>query len=203
MSGNPEVGHIDHKTSQLKPLQSQSNSVHTFRPPFIWVNLYLLWHPGLKHFSLGKPNGKNKEFCVETWCDDMSWCRLSWRQSPIVGFSEHGTGPSKYIKGRKYFDYLNDLLRTVLRRYVGYKRNTNFTFTLPCVVMDLFLNNQPDALNSQILFCYKTLHLSVIFSAHHQELSTVHSALVIFMQVFDDLFQAESGWNCSSWRHSI
>jgi len=30
-------------------------------------------------------------------------------------------------------------------------------------------------------------------SAHHQEFSTVHSALVSFMQVFDDRFQAESG----------
>jgi len=27
---------------------------------------------------------------------------------------------------------------------------------------------------------------------------TVHSALVRFIQVFDDSFQAESGWNCSS-----
>jgi len=45
------------------------------------------------------------------------------------------------------------------------------------------------------LFCYKTLHVSGIFSAHHQEYSTVHSALVNFMQVFDDRFQAESGWN--------
>jgi hypothetical protein len=39
------------------------------------------------------------------------------------------------------------------------------------------------------------LHVSGIFSAHHQEFSTVHSALVSFMQVFDDHFQAESGWN--------
>jgi hypothetical protein len=37
-----------------------------------------------------------------------------------------------------------------------------------------------------------------IFSAHHQEFSTVYSALVSFMQVFDDCFQAESGWNCRS-----
>ena len=48
----------------------------------------------------------------------------------------------------------------------------------------------------QILFCYKTLHVSGIFSAHHQEFSTVHLALVIFMQVSDDRFQAESRWNC-------
>ena len=46
-----------------------------------------------------------------------------------------------------------------------------------------FFNNQPDALIIPILFCHKTLHVSGIFSAHHQELSTVHSALVSFMQV--------------------
>jgi hypothetical protein len=40
------------------------------------------------------------------------------------------------------------------------------------------------------IYCYKTLHVSDIFSAHHQEFSTVHSALVSFMQVFDDRFQA-------------
>jgi len=58
-----------------------------------------------------------------------------------------------------------------------------------------FLNNQPDALTIQILFCYKTLHVSDILSAHHQEFSTAHSSLVSFTQVFDDRFQAESGWN--------
>ena len=62
----------------------------------------------------------------------------------------------------------------------------NVTFMLPCNVIDFFLNNQPDALIIPILFCYKTLHVSGIFSAHHQELSTVHSALVSFMQVSDD-----------------
>jgi hypothetical protein len=40
-----------------------------------------------------------------------------------------------------------------------------------------FLNNQPDALIIPILFCYKTLHVSGIFSAHHQEFFNVHSAL--------------------------
>jgi hypothetical protein len=62
-----------------------------------------------------------------------------------------------------------------------------------CIVIDIFLNNQPDALIIAILFCYKTLHVSGIFSAHHQEFSTVHSALESFMQLSDDRFQAESG----------
>jgi hypothetical protein len=62
----------------------------------------------------------------------------------------------------------------------------------------LFLNNQPVPPIIPILFCYKTLHVSGIFAAHHQEFSTVHSALLSFMQVFYDCFQAESGWKWSS-----
>jgi hypothetical protein len=63
---------------------------------------------------------------------------------------------------------------------------------LPCIVIDFLLNNQTDALIIPILFCYKTLHVSGIFSAHHQEFSAVHSALVSFMQVSDDRFQLRS-----------
>jgi hypothetical protein len=57
--------------------------------------------------------------------------------------------------------------------------------------MFCFLSNQPDALIIQIYSVIK-LHVSGIFPAHHQEFSTVHSALVSFMQVSDDRFQAES-----------
>jgi len=63
---------------------------------------------------------------------------------------------------------------------------------LPCIIIDFFLTNQPDARIIPILFCYKTLHVSGIFSAHHQGFSTVNSALVGFTQVSDDRFQAES-----------
>jgi len=69
---------------------------------------------------------------------------------------------------------------------------------LLCIVIDLFLNYQTDTLIIPILSCYKTLHVAGIFSAHHQGFSTVHSALVSFMQVSDHRFQAESGWNSSS-----
>jgi hypothetical protein len=65
---------------------------------------------------------------------------------------------------------------------------------LPCIVIDFLLNNQPDALIIQIYSVIKLL-VSGFFSAHHQEFSTVHSALLSFMQVSDDRFQAESGWN--------
>ena len=63
-------------------------------------------------------------------------------------------------------------------------------------------NNKPDALIIQFFFCYKTLHVSGIFSVHHQEFSTVHSALVSSMQVFDDRFQAESFHPDSAWKRS-
>jgi len=58
-----------------------------------------------------------------------------------------------------------------------------FPFMLPCIVIDFFLNNQTTRTNYPNLFCYKSLHVSGIFFAHHQELSTVHSVLVSFMQV--------------------
>ena len=61
---------------------------------------------------------------------------------------------------------------------------------------DFFLNNQPEALIIQMysvikLYMFRTSSLPNIRSLF----STVHSALVSFMQVFDDRFQAESGWN--------
>jgi hypothetical protein len=77
-------------------------------------------------------------------------------------------------------------------------RCLNTYVVLPSIVIDLFLNNQSDALIIPILLCYKSLHVSAIFSAHHQEFSAVHLALVSFMQVFDDRFHAESGWKRSS-----
>ena len=73
--------------------------------------------------------------------------------------------------------------------------NAKWDVSVKCTFF--FLNNQPDEPVIQI-YCYKTLHVSGIFAAHHQEFCTVHSALVSFMQVFDDRFQADSGRNCSS-----
>jgi hypothetical protein len=64
---------------------------------------------------------------------------------------------------------------------------------LPCVVTDFFLNNQPDAPIIQIYSVTK-LRISGIFSAHHQEFSTLHSALVIFVQ-FLMTASKQSGWN--------
>jgi len=80
---------------------------------------------------------------------------------------------------------------------------------LPKIILDLYIhftvnhnrflfNNQPAPLIIQILICHKSLQVSGIFCAHHQEFYTLHSALVSFMQVFGVRFQGESGWNCSS-----
>jgi len=60
------------------------------------------------------------------------------------------------------------------------------------------LNNQPDTLIIQIYSVIKFYIFSGIFSAHHQEFYTVHSALVSFMQVSYDRFQADSAWKRSS-----
>jgi hypothetical protein len=47
--------------------------------------------------------------------------------------------------------------------------------------MSVFVqNNQPDASNIQNLFCHKTLRVSGIFWAHHQELSAVRTAIGTF-----------------------
>jgi len=62
---------------------------------------------------------------------------------------------------------------------MSYNKNSwNFTFMLPRIGRDFFLNNQKDQLIIQVLFCYETPYVSDIFSAHHQEFSTVHLALV-------------------------
>jgi hypothetical protein len=45
---------------------------------------------------------------------------------------------------------------------------------LPYIVVDFFLNNQPKALIIPILYCYETLHVSGIFSAHHQDGTQFH-----------------------------
>jgi len=58
-----------------------------------------------------------------------------------------------------------------------------------------FLYNQKDAPIIQIYSVIKFYMFRASSFAHHQEFCTVHSALISFMQVFDDRFQAESGWN--------
>jgi len=68
-----------------------------------------------------------------------------------------------------------------------------FIFMLPCIVIDFFSTNQPDALIIQI---YSVIKLYMFrASSLHIIRSFLHKALVSFMQIFNDLFEAESGWN--------
>jgi hypothetical protein len=108
---------------------------------------------------------------------------------------------ARFINSKSEQFFFEGFIRTKVD-YNVFCIHQHVTFLLPrCVVIDCFLNNQPDALIIPILFCYKILHVSGIFSAHHQEFSTVHSPLVSFMQVSDDRFEAGSGWNCSGSGH--
>jgi len=66
----------------------------------------------------------------------------------------------------------------------------SFTFMWPCVVTPFFLINQQDARISKILFCQRTLRVSGISFAHHQEFSTVHSTLVYFLQFWWQLLSS-------------
>jgi hypothetical protein len=66
---------------------------------------------------------------------------------------------------------------------------------LPSNVIDFFLNNQPVALIVQIYSVIRLYIFRTSFFGHHREFSTLHSALVTFMQVSDDRFQGESGLN--------
>jgi hypothetical protein len=52
--------------------------------------------------------------------------------------------------------------------------------------MTFIFNNQPDVLINQIYSVIKKLHVSGVFTAHHQEFSTVHSALVSFMSIMTE-----------------
>ena len=63
-----------------------------------------------------------------------------------------------------------------MRKYISLSLKKNET-------SDFFVIKPTDALISQIYFCQETLHVSGSSSAHHQEFSTVHSALVYVMQV--------------------
>ena len=55
--------------------------------------------------------------------------------------------------------------------------------------------SQQDALISHIYFWNITLHVSDRFFVHHQESSTVYTAIGICHTRYADCLLAESGWN--------
>ena len=61
---------------------------------------------------------------------------------------------------------------------------THFTFMWPRIITNFFLIKPTRSTNFPNLFRQKTLHVSGISFAHHQEFSTVNSELVYFMQIW-------------------
>jgi hypothetical protein len=62
-----------------------------------------------------------------------------------------------------------------------------YTWQLVCFMQVMCLpprrvRLEPDKMHQvpKILFCHKTLHVSGIYCAHHQELSAVHAAIDMF-----------------------
>jgi hypothetical protein len=69
---------------------------------------------------------------------------------------------------------------------------TNLTFRGPLIVIYSYNENQRHALTPQIYFWNRTLHVSDSFSVHHQEYSTVHTAIGIWHKGDADCFLASS-----------
>ena len=73
-----------------------------------------------------------------------------------------------------------------------------FTFMLPCVLIDFFLNNQSDALIIQ------TYSVITLYMFRASSLPIIRSSILYIRHCYvsckflDDRFQAESGWNRSS-----
>jgi hypothetical protein len=114
------------------------------------------------------------DFCFTVQNRDENWCgKLN------SGCVPQQTSP-RWARNHFFRSRQGDSQPSSLFTYSLATGRINFTCMLRCIVINFFLNNQPDALIIPILFCYKTLHVSDVFSAHHQEFSTVHSALVSF-----------------------
>ena len=71
----------------------------------------------------------------------------------------------------------------------------NLTFRGTCVVTYCYNKSQQDALNSQIYFWNKTLHVSDRFSVNHQESSTVYTAIGICHTGYADCLLISSQHN--------
>ena len=68
--------------------------------------------------------------------------------------------------------------------FLSYWYRKKLTFMWQCIVTNFFLIKPKDALISQIFFCFsRNSTVSGSSSAHRQEISTVHSAVVYVMQV--------------------
>jgi hypothetical protein len=101
---------------------------------------------------------------------------LCHQMVPTITTQKRGGG-SLVVRCRAITKYLN--IRCICQNIVSIKSDTADTMQK--------LNQFPFLISTRInypnLFCYKNLHVSGIFFAHHQGFSTVRLALVSFMQV--------------------
>jgi hypothetical protein len=65
-----------------------------------------------------------------------------------------------------------------VHNFLACKTYTNFWFMWPCSVTNFFLIKRTSSTNFTNLFCQENLRVSGSSCAHHQEFSSVHSALV-------------------------
>ena len=88
--------------------------------------------------------------------------------------------------------YLNYCVVQLYQQYcsgIVFHLLIHFSFMLPCIVIDLFLNNQPDAQINQNLFCYKTPNVSGLL------LHIIRSFQAVRMEL---QFHPDSAWKRSS-----
>ena len=97
------------------------------------------------------------------------WYKFDNPDPKVIGF---GLILSAYGTIQKEIDHVKVVILVTERKYIM-KRFYSISFLIKLT----------DALISQIYFSQETLHASGSSFAHHQEFSTVHSALVYVMQV--------------------
>ena len=79
------------------------------------------------------------------------------------------------------------------REMIGHAHREILTFRGPCIVIYSYNKNQRDALVSQVYFGNRTLHVSDRFTVHHQESSTVYTAIGVCHTGYADCLLARSG----------
>ena len=128
---------------------------------------------------------------------NVASARLGWRN---ITYQVHIT----FIVHLSYHKYFMSILCLIcISKHVLLKLRILLYIYVTVHCRRFLFINKPQALIIQILFCHKTIHVSGIFSAHHQEFSTGHSALVYIMQVLMTASQqSHDGHTDSTWKRS-
>jgi len=91
---------------------------------------------------------------------------------------------SRHLAAFRCIQFSGGVRNRLAANYSTVSSKINRIYILVTVHRNRFLiTKQTRCNNYPNLFCYKILHVSGIFSFHHQQFSTVHSALVSFMQI--------------------